>query len=81
MVRWLIGLLVIYLLIDHLWVHYGASFWERYREEYAESLKKYNPDYNPPPIQQTEKQSIIDKLVEKVRSFIKKEKDGGEKNE
>jgi hypothetical protein len=76
MVRWILYLLVGFLIIDHLWVHYGGPFIERLRGEYAEELKKH-PEWQDVELQQAYKQSILDKLWERIKQLTKKE----EKNE
>jgi hypothetical protein len=76
MVRWILYLLVGFLIIDHLWVHYGGPFIERLRSGYIEELKK-NPEWQEVELEQAYKQSILDKLWEKIKQLTKKE----EKNE
>ena len=65
-----------FLIIDHLWVHYGGPFIERLRSVYTEELKK-NPGWQKVELEQAYKQSILDKLWEKIKQLTKKE----EKNE
>jgi hypothetical protein len=76
MVRWNLYLLVDFLIIDHLWVHYGGPFIERLRSEYTQKLKK-NPEWQKVELEQAYKQSILDNLWEKIKQLTKKE----EKNE
>jgi hypothetical protein len=76
MVRWILYLLVGFLIIDHLWVHYGGPLVERWRGEYAQELKKH-PEWQKVELEQAYKQSILDKLWEKIKQLTKKE----EKNE
>jgi hypothetical protein len=75
MVRWVLYLLVGFLVIDHLWVHYGGPFIERLRSGYTEELKKH-PDWQKVELEQAYKQSILDKLWEKIKKINQK---GGEK--
>jgi hypothetical protein len=76
MVKWVLYLLVGFLIMDHLWVHYGGPFIERLRSGYTEELKKH-PEWQKVELEQAYKQSILDKLWEKVKQLTKKE----EKNE
>jgi hypothetical protein len=76
MVRWILYLLVGFLIIDHLWVHYGGPFVEKLRGGYTEELKKH-PEWQKVELEQAHKQSILDKLLEKIKQLTKKE----EKNE
>jgi hypothetical protein len=78
MVRWILYLLVGFLIVDHLWVHYGGPFIERLRGGYTEELKK-NSEWQKVELEQAYKQSILDKLWEKIKQLTKKEKE--EKNE
>jgi hypothetical protein len=78
MVRWILYLLVGFLIIDHLWVHYGRPLVERLRGGYTQELKK-NPEWQKVELEQAYKQSILDKLWEKIKQLTKKEKE--EKNE
>ncbi len=65
-----------FLIIDHLWVHYGGPFVERWRGGYTEELKKHQ-EWQKVELEQAYKQSILDKLWEKIKQLTKKE----EKNE
>jgi hypothetical protein len=76
MVRWILYLLVGFLIIDHLWVHYGGAFVEKLRGEYAQELKK-DPEWQKVELEQAYKQSILDNLWDKIKQLTKKE----EKNE
>ena len=71
--------MIIFFLIDHLWVHYGGPFLERMRGSYSEELKKATQNWEQVQTQQIYKQSIIDKILEKVKGLIKKE-EGGKSN-
>jgi hypothetical protein len=77
MVRWILYLLVGFLIIDHLWVHYGGPFVERLRSRYVIEEIKKNPDWQKVELEQAYKQSILDKLWDKIKQLTKKE----EKNE
>ncbi|WP_448588640.1 hypothetical protein [Thermocrinis sp.] len=79
MVKWIVYLLVAFLLIDHLWIHYGGPFIERMRADYREELKKSN-DWEQIQAQQAYKQSILDKIWKKITSLAKKD-EGGKKDE
>jgi len=76
MVRWVLYLLVGFLIIDHLWVHYGGPLVERFRGGHTQELKKH-PEWQKVELEQAYKQSILDKIWEKIKQLIKKE----EKNE
>jgi hypothetical protein len=76
MVKWILYLLVGFLIMDHLWVHYGGPFVERWRGGYMQELKKH-PEWQKVELEQAYKQSILDKLWEKIKQLTKKE----EKNE
>jgi hypothetical protein len=77
MVRWVLYLLVGFLIIDHLWVHYGGPFIERLRGGYVIEEIKKNPEWQKVELEQAYKQSILDKLWDKIKQLTKKE----EKNE
>jgi hypothetical protein len=76
MVKWILYLLVGFLIMDHLWV-YGGSFVERLRSKYVIEEIKKNPEWQEVELEQAYKQSILDKLWEKIKQLTKKE----EKNE
>jgi hypothetical protein len=76
MVRWILYLLVGFLIVDHLWVHYGGPFVEKLRGGYTQELKKH-PEWQKVELEHAYKQSILDKLWDKVKQLAKKE----EKNE
>jgi hypothetical protein len=76
MARWILYLLVGFLIIDHLWVHYGGPLVERWRGEYTQELKKH-PEWQKVKLEQAYKQSILDKLWDRIKKLTKKE----EKNE
>ena len=78
MVRWILYLLVGFLIMDHLWVHYGGPFVDKLRGEYTQELKKH-PEWQKVELKQAYKQSLLDKLWEKIKQLTKKEKE--EKNE
>ncbi|WP_333785075.1 hypothetical protein [Thermocrinis sp.] len=80
MVRWILYLLVGFLIIDHLWIHYGGPFIEKMRGEYREGLKKASSDWQVVQTQQAYKQSILDKIWERIKNLAKKD-EGGKKNE
>ena len=80
MIKWLIYLLIAFLLIDHFWVHYGGPFLESMRGSYREELKKATQNWEQVQTQQLYKQSILDKILEKLRGLVKKE-EGGKANE
>jgi hypothetical protein len=77
MVRWSLYLLVGFLIIDHLWVHYGGPFIERLRSRYVIEEIKKNPEWQEVKLEQAYKQSILDRLWDKIKQLTKKE----EKNE
>jgi hypothetical protein len=76
MARWILYLLVGFLIIDHLWVHYGGPLVERWRSGYTQELKKH-PEWQKVELEQAYKQSILDKLWDRIKQLTKKE----EKNE
>jgi hypothetical protein len=76
MARWILYLLVGFLIIDHLWVHYGGPLVERWRGGYTQELKKH-PEWQKVELEQAYKQSILDKLWDRIKQLTKKE----EKNE
>jgi len=65
------------LIIDHLWVHYGGPFVERLRSRYVIEEIKKNPEWQKVELEQAYKQSILDRLWDKIKQLTKKE----EKNE
>lgn len=73
MIRWLLGLLIAFLIIDHLWVHLGGPFVERLRGEYREEIKSMVKEGQEVKLVQSHRQSIIDQLIQKVKSLLKKE--------
>ncbi|MFZ8859044.1 MAG: hypothetical protein ACO2PP_00850 [Thermocrinis sp.] len=77
MVKWILYLLVGFLIIDHLWVHYGGPFVERLRSRYVIEEIKKNPEWQKVELEQAYKQSILDRLWDKIKQLTKKE----EKNE
>ncbi len=79
MVRWIVGILIAFLLIDHLWVHFGGPALERLRGEYREELKKATGNETTE-LQQSYRKSLLDELWEKARDIAKgkKSEEGGE---
>jgi len=75
MVRWIAGIIIAFLLIDHVWVHYGSPIIDRWRGEYREELKKATNEKEIVPIEQAYRKSLLDELWEKVKGFIKRDKD------
>ncbi len=76
MVKWIIYLLVGFLIIDHVWVHYGGPFVERLRGGYTEELKKHT-EWQKVETQQAYRQSILDEMWEKIKRLVKKEEKNG----
>ncbi|MFN3471207.1 MAG: hypothetical protein ACK4ZR_01190 [Aquificaceae bacterium] len=76
MVRWILGLAVAFLLIDHIWVHFGGPFIERLRGEYREELKKATGD-KAIELQQSYRKSLLDELWEKAKELVKGKKEEG----
>ncbi len=60
------------MIIDHLWVHYGGLFVEKLRGGYTEELKK-NPEWQKVELEQAYKQSILDKLWDRIKQLTKNE--------
>ncbi len=79
MIRWLVGITVAFLIIDHLWVHYGGPIIEKWRGEYREELKKGGGEEVQVPLEQAYRKSILDSLWERIREVIRKDdkKEGG----
>jgi len=75
MVRWIVGIIIAFLLIDHVWVHYGSPIIDRCRGEYREELKKATNEKEIVPIEQAYRKSLLDELWEKVKGLIKRDKD------
>lgn len=73
MVRWIIGIILAFLLIDHIWVHYGGPLAEKLRGEYREELKKGTIEKKEVPLQQSYRKSIIDEAWERIKNALKKE--------
>ncbi|MFN7065400.1 MAG: hypothetical protein ACK4OF_04560 [Aquificaceae bacterium] len=78
MVRWIVGILIAFLLIDHIWIHLAGPYLEKLRGEYREELKRsVDPQYIE--LQQSYKKSIIDQILEKAKELLKRDrpKEGG----
>jgi len=73
MVKWIAGIILAFLLIDHLWVHYGGPLAERLRGQYREELKKGDIEKEEVPLQQSYRKSIIDEAWERIKNALKKE--------
>ncbi len=73
MVKWIVGIILAFILIDHLWVHYGGPLAERLRGEYREELKKGAIEKEEVPLQQSYRKSIIDEVWERIKKVLKKE--------
>ncbi|MFN3946467.1 MAG: hypothetical protein ACK4LA_00040 [Aquificaceae bacterium] len=73
MVRWVVGILIIFLLIDHFWVHVGKSYLDRLRGEYRQELKNATENETIE-LQESYKKSILDELWEKAKEVIQKAK-------
>lgn len=73
MVRWIAGIIIAFLLIDHVWVHYGNPIMDKLRGEYREELKKGSLEREVVPLEQAYRKSILDKLWERVKGMIKKD--------
>jgi len=75
MVRWILGLLVAFLVIDHLWVHFGGPFVEKLREEYKKEIAKEGQEVK---LAELHKKSIIDQLIERVKGLLGKKEESKE---
>lgn len=73
MIKWLVGLLLAFLIVDHLWVHYGGPFFEKLRAQYREELKESGIERQDIQIQQSHRKSILDELIEKLKTALKRE--------
>ncbi|MCS7171472.1 MAG: hypothetical protein N3D14_05205 [Aquificaceae bacterium] len=71
MVKWISGIIVAFLLIDHFWVHFGGPMAERLRGGYREELKKGFLQKEEVPLQQSYRKSILDELWEKGKGLLK----------
>ena len=71
--RWILGIILAFLLIDHLWVHYGGPLAERLRGQYREELKKGAIEKEEVHLQQSYRKSIIDEVWERIKKVLKKE--------
>ena len=71
--RWILGIILAFLLIDHLWVHYGGPLAERLRGQYREELKKGVIEKEEVHLQQSYRKSIIDEVWERIKKVLKKE--------
>ncbi len=80
MIKWILYLLVAFLIIDHLWIHYGGPFVEKIRSGYREALRKSVSDKQEFETQQAYKQSMLDKVWESIKNLTKKD-EGGKKDE
>ncbi|MEJ5338839.1 MAG: hypothetical protein ACK42C_09070 [Aquificaceae bacterium] len=74
MVRWIAGIILAFLLIDHIWVHYGGPLAERLRGQYREELKRGTIEKEEVPLQQSYRKSILDQAWERVKGALKREK-------
>ncbi len=78
MIKWIIGIIIAFLLIDHLWVHVGGKLVERTREDYKEITEKSTIEKTEIPLQQAHRKSILDNLWERLNNAIKNvRKEGG----
>lgn len=80
MIKWIIGIIIAFLLIDHFWVHVGGKLLERKREDYKEITGKspVGVEKTGIPLQQAHKKSILDNLWERLNNAIKNvRKEGG----
>ncbi len=73
MVKWIVGIILAFLLMDHLWVHYGGPLAERLRGQYREELKKGDIEKEEVHLQQSYRKSIIDEAWERMKNALKKE--------
>ncbi len=78
MIKWIIGIIIAFLLIDHLWVHVGGKIVERTREDYKEITGKSTIEKTEIPLKQAHRKSILDNLWEQLNNAIKNvRKEGG----
>lgn len=73
MVKWILGIILALLFIDHLWVHYGGPAIEKLRVYYGGDIKKKGTEKEEVPIKQAYRKSVIDELWEKGKKLLKKE--------
>ncbi|MEN3034483.1 MAG: hypothetical protein ABDH18_05800 [Aquificaceae bacterium] len=72
--KWIVGLLIAMLLIDHFWVHYGGKYAEKARSEYREDLKKGLGDAKAVELQQAHRESIIDNIYKTIKNTVQGDK-------
>lgn len=68
--KWILGLFIALLLIDHFWVHYGGKYAEKARSEYREELKKGLGDAKAVELQHAHRESIIDNIYKTIKNTI-----------
>lgn len=73
MVRWITGIIIAFLVIDHVWIHYGSPIVDKLRSEYRKELKKGAVEKKEVPLEQAYRKSILDKLWEKTKEAIKRD--------
>ncbi len=75
MLRWIVGIILAFLLIDHLWVHYGGPVIEELRGKHREELKKGTIEKEEVQLQQSYRKSILDEAWDRIKKVLKKEED------
>ncbi|MCS7307007.1 MAG: hypothetical protein NZ526_00475 [Aquificaceae bacterium] len=77
MIKKLLIILVVFLLVDHFWIHYGGAFVEKLKGDYSEGLERRPIETENVQIKQIYKKSILDQLWEKIKNFGKSEEEEG----
>lgn len=72
MVKWIAGIIIALLLIDHFWVHVGGPTIDRLRGEYKE-ISKSDIQKEEIPLRQSYRKSILDEIWEKLKEMVKRE--------
>ncbi|MCS6997869.1 MAG: hypothetical protein N2648_00085 [Aquificaceae bacterium] len=75
MVKWIVGIILAFLLIDHIWVHYGGPTIERLRDYYGGDIKKKGTEKEEVSVKQAYEKSLLDELWEKGKNLLNREKE------
>ncbi|MCS6957585.1 MAG: hypothetical protein RMK75_03900 [Aquificaceae bacterium] len=73
LIKWIAGVILAFLIIDHIWVHYGGPFLEKYRSQYREELKKGTVEKQEVPMEQSYRKSILDETWERVKGLLRRD--------
>lgn len=75
MMKWITGILLAFLLIDHVWVHYGGPLAERLRGQYREELKRNGPEKEKVSSPQPYRRSILEEAWGRIEGMLKRGKE------